>query len=232
MKKVWIILFIGLSSNCTRSLVYSPSIHLTNQALQQKAIDLQGGIELLPETRPEILQGGPSTLGVSGQLAYGFSDKFNLSVKGWADIEGRENVIRSGYSLNGQFIRAFDERNRVLVLPRVGISLNGSDISGYGLGTSVIYQKSIQQKWSWYGGLGLLWGFRYLEKELNLEKKEKLPMGLGILGNLGIGWQVTKNIRINGELSPAYQINTFDENTNFILSPSIGIGYTIVKNTD
>lgn len=228
-KNIAILMTIGMLTSCSKSLVYSPSINLSNQPIQEKEIDLQGGVELLPEARPEELNGHQTTFGLSGQLSYGFSDKFNLTIKGWVDIEERESVIRSGYSLNGQFIKNLSGRKRVILLPRIGIALNENQISGYGLGTSMIYQKTINQKLSWYGGAGLLWGFRYLEKNTNYANEEKLPMGFGIVGNFGIGWQLLNSIRLNCELNPIYQINTFDENSQILLSPSIGIGYTINK---
>ena len=232
IKNIQILIIIGLLTSCSKSLVYSPSINLTNQPIQEKEIDLQGGVELLPEARPEELKGNQTTFGLSGQLSYGFSEKFNLTIKGWADSEGRENLFRSGYSLNGQLIKILSERKRVILIPRIGFALNGNEITGYGLGTSMIYQNSINQNFSWYGGAGLLWGFRYLEKETNNENEEKLPMGFGIVGNLGIGWQLSNSIRLNCELNPIYQINTFDDNTQILLSPSIGIGYTIDRKVD
>ncbi|HMQ85166.1 MAG TPA: hypothetical protein PKA00_19810 [Saprospiraceae bacterium] len=232
IKKILILVIIGLLTGCSRSLVYSPSINLSNKPLKEKEIDFQGGVELLPETRPEELQGNQTTLGLSGQLSYGFSDKFNLTIKGWADIEGRESLIRSGYSLNGQLIKILSERDRVIIIPRTGIALNGNEITGYGLGTSVIYQNTINQKLSWYGGAGLLWGFRYLEKETNKDNEEKIPMGFGIVGNLGLGWQLSNDLRINCELNPVYQINTFDNNSQILLAPTIGIGYTINRKVD
>jgi len=225
-------MIIGLLTGCSKSLVYSPSINLTNQPIKEKEVDIQVSAELLPETRPEELQGNQTTFGLSGQLSYGFSDKFNLTVKGWGDAEGRGSLIRSGYSLNGQFIKTLSERNRIILLPRIGIALNGNDIAGYGLGASMIYQNSINQKVSWYGGSGLLWGFRYLEKDTNSENEEKLPMGFGIVGNLGIGWQISNSIRLNCEANPAYQINTFDGNSQMLLSPTIGIGYTLNKKSE
>ncbi len=229
IKKIAILMVIGMLISCSKSLVYSPSINLANQPIREKEIDIQCGVELLPESRPEELQGNKTTFGISGQLSYGFSDKFNLTIKGWGDAEGRERLIRSGYSLNGQFIKTLSERNRVIILPRIGMALNGNDIAGYGLGASIIYQNSINQKLSWYGGAGLLWGFRYLEKDINSKNEEKLPMGIGIIGNLGLAWQISNNIRLNCEVNPGYQINTFDENSQMFLSPTIGIGYTLNK---
>jgi hypothetical protein len=232
IKRLGILVLIGLLSSCSKSLVYSPSINLTNQPIKEKEIDIQGNIELLPETRPEVLRGNQTTLGLGGQLCYGFTDRFNLTIKGWADIEGRESLTRSGYSLNGQFIKSISENHRLIILPRIGIALNGTDISGYGFGASMIYQNSINQKLSWYGGGGLIWGFRYLEKETNSQNEEKLPIGFGIVGNLGISWQLSNSIRLNCEINPIYQINTFDENAQILLSPSIGIGYTLNKKVE
>ena len=229
IRSVTIILLIVLSTSCSKSLVYSPSVNLTNQPLKEKELDLQGGIEMLPETRPEELKEAQTTFGMSGQLLYGFTDNFSLGIKGWADLEGRENLIRTGFSLNAQFQKTIDENNRIIILPRIGMALNGNEISGYGIGTSVIYQNVISQKLSWYGGLGLLWGFRYLEKDPNYQNEEKIPMGFGFIGNLGLGYQLSNTFRLNCELSPIYQINTFDENSQLLLSPTVGIGYTLKR---
>jgi hypothetical protein len=228
-KIIAIFMTLGLLTSCSKSYVYSPSINLTNQPIKAKEVDIQGGVELLPETRPGELKGNQTTLGLSGQLSYGFSNRFNLTIKGWADLEGRQSLIRYGYSLNGQFIKTISEGKRVIFLPRIGIALSGSNIGGYGLGTSVVYQNSINQKLSWYGGAGFLWGYRYLDKITNRENEKKIPMGFGIIGNLGIGWQVFSDMRLNCEISPIYQINTFDGNTQILLSPSIGVGFTLNK---
>lgn len=232
MKYIWIVILLGMFTSCSTSLVYSPSINLANQPLKEKEIDLHAGVELLPETRPEELKGNQTTLGASAQLSYGFTDKFNLTAKGWADIEYRENRFRSGYSISGQFINSISENSRVIILPRIGFALNEDNIEGYALGTSIIYQKSINKNFSLYGGAGVLWGFRHLEKETNFEGEEKMPMGFGIVGNFGLGWQLSNNFRLNCELIPIYQINTFENSSQMIVSPTIGIGYTINKRTN
>ncbi len=229
MRYLTTLLLLAALTSCSPSLIYSPSINLTNESLKSGEIDLSGGVELLPETRPDAIRGNQTTLGVSGQLAYGFSDKFNLTVKGWGDIEGRGHDSRMGFSLNGQFIKVFDPASRLIVLPRFGIALDGANIGGYGIGSSVIYQHTINQRFSWYGGTGLVWGFRQLNRAVNRESELKMPMGFGIIANLGLGWQVTDRIHVNGEINPVYQINTFDDNSQFLVAPSVGVGYTINK---
>lgn len=229
MKYIVPIFIVLLLASCSKSLVYSPSINLPNEPLKEKEIDFQGGAELLPEARPEELEGNQTTFGINGQLSYGFTDNFSLSFKGWADIEGREGWFRSGYSLNAQFSMPINENSRFLIIPRIGMALHDDDISGYGIGTTVLYQQALSKNFSWYGGLGLIWGFHHLEYETNQNNERRIPMGFGIVGNLGIGWQLTKNIRLNFELSPIYQINGFDENEQMLLSPTIGVGYTLNK---
>lgn len=225
--KICFVITTALISSCSSSLVYSPSINLPNQPLKEKEIDLIGGFELLPETRQKAIQGNPTTMGLNGQVSYGFSDKFNMSLKGWLDIENRLNSTRSGFALNGQFINQISSDSRTILLPRIGIALGGNTISGYGFGASFIYQKNFIQNFSWYGGIGFLWGFKNLEKEVNSLNERNLPMGIGIIGNLGLSWQFYNKLRLNLELSPVYQVNIFDKNSQLLLSPSISIGYTI-----
>ena len=228
-KTLSLFILIIISSSCSKSLVYSPSINLPNKTLKAKEVDLMGGIELMPEARPESLGGRPTTIGMNGQIGFGFSNQINISLKGWVDIEGRENLTRSGYSLSGQYIIPKNLNSRFILLPRVGIALYGRDVKGYGISSSLIYHEVFNNKISVYVGGGLIWGFRFLEKSTNEDGDEKVPMGLGIIGNSGVAFEITKGIRINFELSPILQLNTFDYNQQFIFSPQIGVGYTIRK---
>jgi len=228
--KIRIIVFlasIALLVSCSKSLVYSPSLNIPLSPLKEKEIDLQGGVELLPEARAENLGGKMTTIGVNGKIGYGFSNKFNLSLNGWVDIEGRENLVRLGYSITGQFLNHLNEKSRIIIIPRVGMALNGDNISGYGIATSILYQKELSEKLGYYIGVGFIWGFRGFGKNKNSDGEYRIPMGIGIVGNLGLTKILTKELRLNIELNPIYQINTFDKNQQFILSPQIGIGYTI-----
>lgn len=221
------LIYFWLATSCSRSAVYSPSLNLPNKTLQKKEIDLQGGFELLPESRPHNLQGNKTTLGLNGSITYGFSNKFNLAMKSWIDIDGRSNFVRSGYALTGQYIIPRSELASLIVIPRIGIAAQDTDISGYGIATSIIYHKIVSTSFSTYGGLGFAWGFEDLSKRENVFDKEKLPMGFGLISNFGLSWEFSKHMRINIELNPIYQINTFDEQNDFIISPQLGIGYTI-----
>ncbi|MGB0849688.1 MAG: hypothetical protein ACPGTP_00450, partial [Bacteroidia bacterium] len=214
--KYWLILLSTALVSCSKSLVYSPSLNLTTTPINKSDIDIQGSLEMLPETRPEELGGTPTTFGFNGQISYGFSDRFNLTAKGWSDLQNRENQNRTGFALNGQFLKDLSANNKLIVMPRIGIALSGNEVAGYGLGSSLIYQNIVNDKFSWYGGAGAVWGFRYLEKDLNHKNESKLPMGIGAIGNLGLSWQCSYDFRINMEINPTYQINTFDENSQFM----------------
>jgi len=202
-------------------------MHLPAQPLQEKEIYVSGSAELFPETRPEELMGRSSTIGLSGQVQYGFSDRFSLGVKGWVDAEGRESSIRSGYALSGQISTKRDSKSNLMTIYKVGMSLNGNDIAGYGVSGSVIYQRQVSSQFNWYAGSSLLWGFRYLELDTNPDGERALPMGFGVMAHLGIGWQLADALQLNVELVPIYQLNTFEKNDQFIVAPSIGIGYLL-----
>lgn len=211
---------------CATSLVYSPSTNLTTSPLKKGAVDLNAGGEFMPESRPEQLSGAPVTFGLQGQINYGFSEQFNMSVKGWVAAEDRSSQVRSGYALSTQFIKPLDLDKSIIILPRIGMALYGNRISGYGVAASGIYQKKIKDKLAWHTGLGLAWGFKDLTKENNAKGDQKLPMGLGFLGHFGLGYQLSENFRLQAEINPVYQINTFNEEQQILASPSIGIGYT------
>lgn len=176
----------------------------------------------MPEARPEALTGAPTTLGLSGQIGYGFSNAFNLAVKGWVDVEGRETRVRYGYSLNGQFLKPLGQENYLIVIPRAGIAFWGNEVQGYGIGASILYHQELGRRMGWYIAGGILWGFKDLDKA-----GDRIPMGFGIASNLGIAWEIAPRFRFNAELCPLYQINTFDETQQFIFTPHIGVGYTI-----
>ena len=219
-------LLIVLTS-CSSSMVYSPSINLPNEILKKNEFDFHGGFEAMPETRPEKLSGGDqTTLGIHGQVGYGYNDKFNMSIKGWMDLGDRENEIRYGISLNSQFVKAINDKKKIIVLPRVGASFGGIGI-GYGLSNSFIFHHAINQKVGYYAGVGGAWGYESLHNQTNDNGERKVPMGFGILGNFGLSWEIQSGIRLNFEVSPIYQINTFDDVDQFIFSPQIGVGYKL-----
>lgn len=223
LKLLFVISFCCTLVSCSRSLVYSPSVNLPVRPLKEKEIDLHGSVELMPETRPENIGGNKTTFGASGQIAYGFSDKFNLGVKGWADMQGRENYFRSGYALTAQIIRPRGERSRMIYVPRTGMVLNGRYIAGYGFSLSALYQREIFENLSYTFGAGVLWGFNTISEE------ESDKIGYGLLCTASLGWNFIDNLRLGIELTPLYQVNLYDNEQHFIFSPQIGIGFTITQ---
>lgn len=223
------VLFLSiLVVGCSRSAVYSPSLLLGKAPLQAKAIDIQGNIELMPEARPEILGRKQTTVGVVGQLGYGFSERFGMSLKGWYDIEHREDRLRSGYSLSAQFVKEKAPGSRLIFIPRIGITLWLEEVNGYGASTAVVYHQTVGDKIGWYGGLELAWGTNEFFKENSpAHQKEVLPMGFAALAHLGIAGDMLGRFRVNAEVTPVYQYNYFDDNHQFMVSPTIGVGYTI-----
>ncbi|MBK8626642.1 MAG: hypothetical protein IPN86_14065 [Saprospiraceae bacterium] len=54
-------------------------------------------------------------------------------------------------------------------------------------------------------------------------------MGFGLLFNTGIVWDISPSLRLNMEINPVYQINTFENNQKFVISSTLGFGYTFHK---
>lgn len=218
-------------AGCSQSAVYSPSYNLSTESLKKDQIDFQGGMELMPEARAETLGGRPTTLGLNTQISYGISDEFNLSVKAWGDIEGRESVNRGGFALSAQFIRTLSESEKLIILPRAGMALSDGieSVLGYGFSSTILYQKTIHSNVSLYTGLGLIYGIHDLGESINTAGIRRLQSGFGLTANAGFAWQFHSNFRFNFELNPVYQINNFDENAQLLLSPSVGIAYLLKR---
>ncbi len=224
------VLFILISlilAGCANSLVYSPALNLSHKPIAEKEVDIQAGVEMMPETRPSGLKGRNSTVGINGKITYGFSNSFNLALSAWGDIEGRDSFIRTGYSLNAQFIDSLNPSSRIIIIPRIGLLFTENQISAYGLTTSIVYQKELNRRVGYYLGGGIIWGYKSFYLSKNKNNEERLPMGFGLLANLGFVWQMSDAMRLNAEINPVYQINTFDKNQQLIISPQIGIAYTI-----
>jgi hypothetical protein len=200
---------------------------LATQALSEKQLDLQGGLEMMPEARPDQVEGAGLTTGVSGRLSYGFSDRFTMGLHAWGEVENRLGNFRGGYALQAQIYYPVSPGQQFIFIPKVGMVLNASTISGYGLEGALVYQKLFNPRFSAYAGGGLAVGIHELEKQQNIENELKIPMGMALIGHLGLSWQLTVHLRLNAEVHPIYQINSFDEVQHFLLSPHIGIGYTL-----
>lgn len=226
VKIICVIIGVTFLAGCSQSLVYSPAVNIPNKPLREDEVDLQGGVEMLPEARAENIGGNMTTFGLSGQVGYGFTDNFNMTVRGWADIEEREDYSRSGFALNAQFVKQLNLTSSLIIVPRAGIAMYGDAVDGHGFGLSVFYHKELSEKLGFYGGAGGIWGFHQLmEKDRNEKGVVRAQMGFGVISNIGISWQFFDNFRLNCEINPLYQINSFDQNEQFIVAPQIGVGY-------
>lgn len=209
--------------SCNRSLVYSPALNLPSKPLKQNETDIHTAVEFFPETRPSS-KSRLTSAGISTSLGYGFSDRFNMYGRLW--ITAKSEMIRSGMSINGHIIRRIDENQNLTIMPRIGVVMYNNSIQGYGFSASSIYTSRFTKNTSIYGGAGLLWGIHYLGEDINSNGESKIPMGFGLLMHAGFVWDLTSSIRVNIEINPIYQINTFDQSQQLVISPTLGLGYT------
>lgn len=230
MNKLIVLLFLlvgGLFlTNCSSSLVYSPSMNLPQRPLAEKEVDLNGGVELFPETRPESIESKEkNAFGFNGQLGYGFTNDFSMYAKGWLTYEN-VGYNRTGFALSGVINFPINENSRYMIIPRVGMALERNEINGFGASTMFVYQSNISEKFSFTSGGGLSWGYNDLYKKSTDNFELKFPFGYGLQGNVGLTYQIFENLRCNLEVNPLYQINTFDSKQNFVVAPNISLGYT------
>ena len=221
--------FLLLLSSCSKSLIYNTGLNLPTKIVQKRDFDIQGNIGLFPEARPEAYTNKKNTtIGSALQIQYGATNNFSMALKGWTDIEQREGYFRSGLELSAHFNRPFSTNNHLIIIPRMGYAI-GDINGGYGLGTTVAFHTQVSDVFAYYTALGFTWGRADQKPELNAFNETKIPTGIAIHGNLGISYELTTNLRINAEINPIQQINTFDRTQQLFIAPQIGLGYTFRK---
>jgi len=226
---IWIFLVI-LTTSCSQSLIYNTGLNLPTKVVQKRDFDLQGNIGLFPEARPEAYANKKNTtLGSALQIQYGFSDNFNMALKGWADIQQRESHTRTGAEINAQIMRPLNTKTHLIIIPHIGYAF-GNLNSGYGLGTTLAFHTQVSDQFTYYTAAGFTWGRADQSKPVkNAFDEIRSPSGVAIHGNLGISYELTPNLRINAEINPIQQINTFDRTQQLFIAPQIGLGYTFRK---
>lgn len=211
----YIILILPFLIGCAESLVYSPSISLQEKKIKKGEFVANGSFELLPETRPERAESGLSE-GLAYGLSYGVDENSSIRLKGWNSINsGSISHYRHGYSI-GYMIDNSENSTGFIHYPRFSFVLDENSIEGGAISFNSVYRKKFTNVFALYGGGGLVLGWRDVINEV------KNQYGYGVLINFGASYRVYKNLGINVELNPVFQINRFDENTNFLTSPSIG----------
>lgn len=211
----YIILILPFLIGCAESLVYSPSVSLQEKKIEKGEFVANGSFELLPETRTQNVESGLSE-GLAYSFSYGISENESVSLKGWNSIDsGPISQYRHGYSI-GYIIDKSENSTGLIYYPRVSFVMDENSIEGGGLSFNTIYRKKLTNKFSLYGGGGLVFGWRDIINENNNQ------FGYGILLNLGASYRIHKYVGINLELNPIYQVNRFDEKSQFLTSPSVG----------
>jgi hypothetical protein len=215
-----VLVLMGCSSQ-----VYSPSLGLTGKNLKEKQIDISGGIAALPETQPHIAQN--ATTGVFLKVGYGFSDKVNLNFNAWSAFKNGNISSRRGYSLQSRIVINDSSKSHFEIIPRMAVVLDGNSINGYGLAVAFVYVNNITDKLFFYVGAGPAIGTQKFGKIADANQNMVYPCGFGAIGHFAFGYTILPRLRAVVEVNPIYEINKYDHQNNYIITPSITIGYVL-----
>lgn len=218
-----LLLFLALTS-CSQSLVYSPASHVAEKQLQAQQVDFSVGVGMLPETRP-LKNLDDATFGGTAAIGYGFTDAFNLTLSGW-NVLAKHHANRGGMALSSRVHLANSAGYELFLYPRAALLFDGNEVNGYGVELPINVLKAWSPAVYSYAGVGIAYGTKAFQKETNSKGESAMPHGYGIIGHVGIGWNITSQLRLTGEVNPIYQINGFDDTNNAVVVPSISVGYT------
>lgn len=141
-----------------------------------------------------------------------------LKLRAWNDLYDGNKIFRHGYSL-GILIDKSNEKQGWVFYPRIGMIYDENSVQGGGVALNSMYKYKFSKNFGGYLGGGILFGWRDVIKE-------DIPQyGYAIMGSLGANYRFFKNIALNLELTPIYQINRYSKTEHFIISPHIGFSF-------
>lgn len=212
--------FAFVLNSCT-SYIYSPAVQLSNKQLIKGEVDVKAGFGKLPETKANNVN---DTYGGVVTLGYGFSKSINLYANAWTETKSRSFFYRGGVALASR-IRLWEKGNSQLLLyPRISVLRNnGRSFDAMGFELPLIFLTPISPKVYTYFGIGGGYGNR----RLLMDRARKNEEMYAIIGHMGVGYKPFDNLRLMLELNPICQFNRYDNRTNFILAPTLSIGYLI-----
>ena len=223
------VLFIYISallSGCATA-IYSPSLSLPVNHLRKHEFDVSSSIELLPQTN---INSNSPIVGVNMSGTMGISDEVSIHGKYWSDFGQKINGVRYGGYIGMNLLLKKHSKFSYILTPRFGLSFDGKNIAGYGLGSHIVCSYLFSNKFASYSGLGVAYGLHSFNRINNIYGESKVPHGFALIIPIGFGYNLTNNIRLNLENNFIYQIDLFNNNTYLIPSPCLTLGYTLKKN--
>lgn len=211
---------LAVSQMSCSNYVYAPAVLVSQKPLEKGSVDIKGGIGLFPKVKPGTDHN--TTEGGILDIGYGFTDKVNLYVNAWSDLSTKPFFNKAGISFSSRVSLWHNTKSEVVLYPRYALLKNGEKFDAMGFQLSALYIRKLSEQFYTYGGIAGIAGNRSLNE--NSSSNEQL---YGVLGHLGFGYQTVSNFRIMVELNPVYQYNKYFEEGNFVLSPTLSIGYMI-----
>lgn len=205
------------------SYVYAPAAQIPSRQLLKGEADVKGGIGKFPETRT---QNNRTTNSAAISIAYGFTKSLNLQVSGWADLTTPKQLYRGGMAASSSILLWDATSFRFSMIPKVAILRNdGKKFDAMAFELPLICTVDLPRSFYLYIGVGGAYGNRRLLTKSASEQEE----AYAYIGYAGIGYTFQNSLRMMFEVNPIYLQNRYESQNNFILSPTLGVGYVINK---
>lgn len=205
--------------------VYAPAVLLSQKPLEKGAVDIKGGVGLLPKVKPNT-DYSTTEAGIL-DVGYGITDKVSLYVNAWSDLSTKPFFYKAGVSFSSRVSVWQNATSEFVLYPRFALLKNGETFDALGFQLSALYITTLSDKCYSYLGIGGITGNRSISE--NNHYNDQL---YGALGHIGLGYNATPYFRIMAEINPVYQYNNYYASGNFLLSPTLSIGYVIGMSPD
>ena len=203
-----------ICSACSTSVLYDPTLRMPARQLSTSEVQATAGWGLLPESRPEAVNGRQSDDAFLFDARAGLSKRVTLQARGWLGMDGVFD--RSGvWGLAGLIQYAIDTAStgwRSVLQLGGGYSIYGSEVAGFGGSlTYIAYTPAVMGLQPYVGGGGIL-GF---------STETLSDWGIAPMLHAGASWEFIDNVGITAEVTSVFQINVTEEVFHTIITPTV-----------
>lgn len=203
-----------ICSACSTSVLYDPTLRMPARQLRTSEVQATGGWGLLPESRPDVLNGRRSDDALLFDGRAGLSKRVTLQARGWLGMDGVFD--RNGnWGVAGSIQYAVDTASagwRSVLQMSGGWSGYGAQIAGFGGSLNyIVYTPAIEGLQPYLSAGGIL-GF---------SSESMKEWGIAPLLHVGVSWELLEDVGLNAEITSIFQINVKEDAYHTILTPTL-----------
>lgn len=204
-----------ICSACSTSILYDPTLRMPARQLQTSEVQGTFGWGMLPETRPDAIDGKLNDDALLFDARAGLSKRVTLQARTWLGVPINGSSKRWG--MGGSILYTIDTgstgwRSSILLSGALGV--HEETIQGFGGALNVIlYTPKWLDVQPYLSAGGIL---AFSSNSLD-------EWGIAPLLHAGVSWEFLEDVGLNAEVTSIFQINVAENVYHTIITPTLSL---------